>query len=146
MIIFDLACDCGFQFEGWFQDHDDFYSQKKEGLISCPKCGEDTVRKILSPVAVRSAPLKQLPPQGKKNQLQEKQLFDKTLKALQEFVEKTFEDVGTNFTQEALKIHYGVDEARNIRGVTTPEEETLLEKEGIELLKIPMPAKNDKIH
>ena len=55
-----------------------------------------------------------------------------------EFVEKNFEDVGADFTKEALKIHYGVTEPRNIRGVSTPEEEKTLKEEGIEFLKIPV--------
>ncbi len=67
---------------------------------------------------------------------------NKALETLQNFVEKNFEDVGTDLAKESLKIHYGVSESRNIRGVTTAAEEKELQKEGIELLKIPMPVKN----
>jgi len=62
----------------------------------------------------------------------------KYLHIMQEFVEKNFEDVGTNLATESLKIHYGVSKERNIRGVTTSEEDKMLHDEGIELLKIPM--------
>jgi hypothetical protein len=59
------------------------------------------------------------------------------LRSVQEFVDKNFEDVGAKLAEESLKIHYGVANPRNIRGVATTDEERLLQDEGIELLKIP---------
>jgi len=70
----------------------------------------------------------------------------KALKTLQNFVEKNFEDVGTDLAKESLKIHYGVTEPRNIRGITTEAEEKELQKEGIELLKIPMSPQNRDVN
>ena len=64
-------------------------------------------------------------------------------KEIVDFVEKNFDDVGCDFAKEALKIHYGVEEPRNIRGVSTKEEEKMLKEEGIDFLKIPMPAPPD---
>ena len=64
------------------------------------------------------------------------------LLAVQEVVEKNYEDVGPNLAKESLKIHYGVSEPTNIRGVTTADEEKMLKAEGIELLKIPMIKKS----
>lgn len=52
--------------------------------------------------------------------------------------------MGPQLAQEALKIHYGVEAPRNIRGVTTAEEEKTLEKEGINLLKLPLPEGGDE--
>ena len=49
MIVFDLACTCGFQFEGWFRDHEDFSAQGRAGLLQCPSCGGSAIRKLLSP-------------------------------------------------------------------------------------------------
>jgi len=42
-------------------------------------------------------------------------------------------------------MHYGVSEPRNIRGVSTKEEEKLLTKEGIQFFKLPvaLPADPD---
>ena len=57
-----------------------------------------------------------------------------------EFVEKNFDNVGADFAKEALKIHYGAAEPRNIRGVSTQEEERVLKEEGIAVMKIPVPA------
>jgi hypothetical protein len=46
--------------------------------------------------------------------------------------------VGHDFTREALKMHYGVADRRNIRGSATPEEEKVLSEEKIEFFKIPL--------
>jgi hypothetical protein len=74
--------------------------------------------------------------------LQEKNL-KKIGKEIIDYVEKNFDDVGCDFAKEALKIHYGVEEPRNIRGVSTKAEEKMLKEEGIDFVKIPMPAPPD---
>lgn len=68
------------------------------------------------------------------------------LRSLQNYIVENFEDVGVNLAEKSLKIYYGVDEVRNIRGVATSDEEKMLKKEGIELLKIPLPADKDKLN
>lgn len=45
MIVFDLSCEHGHAFEGWFGSSDDFASQKERGLLSCPQCGSPVVTK-----------------------------------------------------------------------------------------------------
>ena len=62
---------------------------------------------------------------------------NQVLQSIQDFVDKHFEDVGVDFTKEALKIHYGESKKRNIKGTATSDEETLLKKEGVQFLKIP---------
>jgi len=59
-------------------------------------------------------------------------------KKITAFIEKNFDNVGSRFATEALKIHYGVTEPRNIRGTSTHEEEKTLKQEGIEFIKIPV--------
>lgn len=53
-------------------------------------------------------------------------------------LEKEFADVGSNFADEALKIHYGVSTRRNIRGLSTESQEEMLRREGVEFFKVPM--------
>jgi len=57
-----------------------------------------------------------------------------------EYVTENFDDVGSDFAREALKIHYGAVEPRNIRGVSTRAEEKMLQDEGVDYVKFPMPA------
>ena len=49
--------------------------------------------------------------------------------------------MGTEFAKEALKMHYGVTDQRNIRGTSTTDEEKILKEEGVEFHKIPFPKK-----
>jgi hypothetical protein len=48
MKVLDLHCPQEHQFEGWFASEDDFQSQNARGLIECPMCGAQEVRKSLS--------------------------------------------------------------------------------------------------
>ena len=142
MIVFDLSCECGLQFEGWFRNADDLQRQQKEGLLSCPSCQGNQVRKILSPVAGSS--------KDGRNEVSAvsgpsvEEAAAEVLSSLQNYVTSNYEDVGSKLAEESLKMHYGLEEPRNIRGVSTEEEEKVLKKEGIEILKIPMPAKSGK--
>lgn len=149
MIAFDLVCECGYSFEGWFRDYDDFVNQRNSGLICCPSCERvNTVRKVLSPVAVHTRDkASQFSIQKSQKEIeltQDIEFAENVLRELQEYVEKNFEDVGAEFAEKTLKIHYGVEEPKNIRGVVTDDEEKVLNKEGIQLLKIPMIKKNEK--
>ena len=148
MIAFDLACECGYAFEGWFRDYNDFIKQRDSGLISCPGCNrKNTVRKVLSPVAVHTrdnARMSTIQKSHKEMELTENvEAAVNILRQLQEFVEKNFVDVGAEFAEKTLKIHYGVEEPQNIRGVVSEEEQKILNREGIPLLKIPMMKKNE---
>jgi len=147
MIVFDLECDCGLTFEGWFQDRQDFDNQQTASFLVCPQCGGKDIRKILSPIRAQSSG------SGLDRVSQVKAGISESLtgavevlETLQEFVEKNFEDVGTELATESLKIHYGVSEPRNIRGVTTELEEKRLKEEGINILKIPMPVKSKDVN
>ncbi len=136
MIAYDLQCIDGHAFEGWFEDNKAYQSQKRKELIACPVCNSTQVSRIPSTFAIKSS---QIP---KKATLKKEQL-KLAGKEIIDFVEKNFDDVGCDFAKEALKIHYGVVEPRNIRGVSTKEEEKMLKEEGIDFLKIPMPQRPD---
>jgi len=154
MITFDLACEGGHRFEGWFRNGQDFEDQLARDLVSCPLCGSRQVTKQLSPVAVHVArrsvpagPPKPAPagrdrpaaPPSAPAQPASPAAPVAFFHALARFVEENFEDVGPAFAGEARKIEEGEAEARNIRGTTTAEEEEALRDDGIEFLKIPVP-------
>ena len=138
MIAYDLQCPKGHAFEGWFEDRKAYLHQQKKGLIACPVCNDTAVSIIPSTFAIKTSEApnpKQAPPNIAGLENYGKQIID--------FVKKNFDDVGCEFAKEALKIHYGVTEPRNIRGVSTKEEEKTLKKEGIQFFKIPIPARPD---
>lgn len=145
MIVYDLKCNCGCTFEGWFRDRNDFEKQQAASFMACPQCGSSNVRKLLSPVPFcSSGSAGNLPGSKIESEPVSVAEAEKALATLQKFVREKFEDVGADLAKESLKIHYGVAEPRNIRGVTTASEEKELEKEGINLLKIPMAPNEEK--
>jgi hypothetical protein len=136
MIAYDLQCVNGHSFEGWFEDRKAYETQKKKALIACPVCNSTSIARVPSTFAIKSSnPFKE--PSD-----QQADLGDISQKIV-EFVEKNFDDVGADFAKEALKMHYGVTEARNIRGVSTKEEEKTLKEEGVQFFKVPMPEVPD---
>lgn len=136
MIAYDLQCVNGHAFEGWFEDSEAYLAQKKKGLIACPICNDTEVSRIPSSFAIKTSAI------PRNISLQEENL-KKIGKEIVDFIEKNFDNVGCDFAKEALKIHYGVEQPRNIRGVSTKEEEKMLKEEGVEFLKIPMPTPPD---
>lgn len=143
MIVFDLKCICGCQFDGWFACRSDFDRQNDQGLIACPRCGSIEIRKILSPVAIHAGASRQEAPAPKGEHPETTSaMVMQFLRSVRDFVEKNFDDVGHKLAEESLKIHYGVAEPRNIRGTATADEEKMLRDEGIELLAIPMAGKS----
>lgn len=135
MIIYDLICEHGHCFEGWFQDGEAFQEQLSRGLIQCPACGTSQVSQRLSTGGT-------LRTRGEQGESTSRPPEDsrKILRALQRFIETHFHNVGTDFAKVALRMHYGVEEPRNIRGTTTEAEERMLRQEGVEFLKLPLPA------
>ncbi|WP_133650580.1 DUF1178 family protein [Paraburkholderia flava] len=136
MKVLDLQCPHGHRFEGWFASADDFESQLSRKLVECPICGATEVSRL------PSAPRLNLSGAGDNASQQASQMRAmqaKAMQALREVLEKT-ENVGDRFAEEARRIHYEEAPARNIRGVTTPEDAKALVEEGIEVMPLPIPA------
>jgi hypothetical protein len=142
MIVYDLLCNCGFRFEGWFKNRTDYSCQQENNLIACPMCGGNDIAKLLSPVSLqrKGRPGAENP----ESQITAAEISQQLVKGIQEYVKKNFENVGSQFANEALKIHYGAGEKRNIRGVATADEEKMLVKEGVEIVKLPLPDDDGK--
>lgn len=132
MIVYDLKCPSGHVFEGWFEDSKAFEKQIKQGLVACPICNDTEVERVPSTFAIKGAP--------SRSESQSANLDPAILaKAMVDYVEKNFDNVGSDFAKEALKIHYGVSEPRNIRGSSTSQEEQTLREEGVSFFKFPVP-------
>ncbi|MFH0728796.1 MAG: DUF1178 family protein [Pseudomonadota bacterium] len=130
MIIFDLQCSSGHSFEGWFDDSRAFENQKEQGLLVCPICNDNNICKMPSTFAIKASQ----PPAPKEPKAEDLAALGEKIN---EYVQKNFDDVGSDFAKEALKMHYGAAEQRNIRGLSTREEEKVLKEEGIAFFKIP---------
>ncbi len=136
--VFNLHCDSGHAFEGWFGSAADFDSQHARGQLTCPLCGSHQVSKALSAPyvatgAVAPKPATQQQAAAMPTPAQMQALF---VRMAREIAANT-EDVGERFAEEARRIHYKEAEGRGIRGVTSKEEAAALEEEGINVLPLP---------
>ncbi|ARP94902.1 DUF1178 family protein [Bordetella genomosp. 13] len=140
--VFDLQCDHGHVFEGWFGSHDDYDAQRSRGLVSCPVCNSTEIVKRLSAPHLNVAHLHQPPaapvsaarPQG--NDAAMSALQAQVMRQVRELIRRT-ENVGSRFAEEARRIHDGDADDRPIRGIATPEERAALAEDGIDVLAVP---------
>ena len=135
MIVFDLTCDKGHGFEGWFRNSEEYKSQLDSGLLTCPTCGSEAI--IKKPSASRINLGKQQLAQLSTMQNEAESL----VKKINEFIRSNFEDVGNNFATQALQMHYGEIEERNITGTATVKETIELKEEGVDIFPLPVNPK-----
>ena len=145
MIVFELICADKHRFEGWFASHEDFSSQRSGGLLTCPLCGSASVEKLPTakirksePVAMSSvAPGSDVAPPSAKG------LSPAALNELVNYILLNTEDVGEQFAQEARRIHNQEAPQRDIRGKATAGETRELLEEGIPVLPLPVPPREE---
>ncbi|MGO6732871.1 DUF1178 family protein [Rhizobium ruizarguesonis] len=136
MIRYSLTCDDAHEFEGWFSEGADFDRQVATGFLTCPVCHSAAISKLLMAPSVSTA--------RKKDEMQTLAMDAMRREALQKLkeavaaVKANSEDVGTQFPEEARKIHYGEADARGIIGQATFDEAQALLEEGIEIAAIPV--------
>ena len=130
MIAFDLFCSNGHKFECWFKDSASCEEQIASRTVSCPVCDDHQIEKAFSPFMIRSEG-------GKKEEEVDSQHVRQALQLIADYIDKHFEDVGADFYKEALKIHSGEAEKRNIKGTATTEEEVILKEEGVPFFRVP---------
>ena len=138
MIKYSLICDADHEFEGWFRDSADYDFQSEKGLIDCPSCGSDEVRKaVMAPAIARSDA-------SRKERLAaiHKDMVKAAARA-RDFVEKNYDYVGDKFPEEARKIHYGETEERGIYGEASGKDVKELVDEGVQIAPLP-DVKTDK--
>jgi hypothetical protein len=136
LIRYELSCDNGHTFEGWFGSADDFDRQQKMALVSCPTCGSAHVAKRLMAPSVSTARKKERR-QELVVQAGQKEMMGK-LREIVTAIRANSEDVGERFPEEARKIHYGETEQRGLIGRASAEEVRDLLEEGVEVAPLPV--------
>lgn len=136
MIKYKLICDLDHEFEGWFRDSADFDAQSDDGLIDCPVCGSEDVRKaVMAPAISRGKG-------SRRDRLAAvQQDMARAVERARNYVEKNFDYVGDKFPEEARKIHYGETKERGIYGEATGKEVKDLIDEGVQVAPLPGAAK-----
>jgi hypothetical protein len=128
MIKYRLICDKEHEFDGWFADSAAFDTQKTDGLLACALCGSTKVSKAIMAPAV---------PKKTNQQKDEAHQIRHMMQKVSTHVEENFDYVGTDFAEEARKIHYGEREARDIYGETSLDDAKELLEEGVPVAPLP---------
>lgn len=157
MKVLSLRCANGHGFEGWFASDEDYMGQNGSGAIECPLCSDRVITQLPSaprlnisgarePVATGSAtatPGTAPAAPGSTTTValtgtMPAEVQAAWLRTVRHVLANT-EDVGTQFAEEARRIHYGEAKERAIRGEATPDERAALLDEGIEVMSLPIP-------
>ncbi len=140
MIHYDLICDQGHAFDGWFRNSAAYDDQAGRGLVTCTHCGSVKVEKQLMAPGIpvkanrKGDAAKQMVAAPADPRLAELLAM---VREMRRHVEENAEYVGDRFADEARKIHYEEAEQRGIYGQTTPDEAKALVEEGIAVHPLP---------
>lgn len=151
MIHYRLRCEAAHEFESWFANSAGFDRQAAAGLVECPVCGSAKVsRALMTPAVPRkgrsraveavaaasAAPAPAEAPEKVAAGPMPAQLVA-LLQRMRGEIERNCDYVGSDFAEEARRIHYGEAEERGIYGEATEAEREALSEEGIEVGRIP---------
>ena len=133
MIVYDLRCPEGHQFETWFRDSAAYEAQVEAGDVICPTCGSGKVEKaLMAPNLARGEP------HAPTVQVDERAVqARRALGELRSQIEANCDYVGQRFPEEARRIHYGETDPRGIYGESTAEEADALKEEGVQVHRLP---------
>lgn len=128
MICYNLRCENGHDFDGWFRSSDGFESMQAAGQVECTICGTVRVEKALMAPALPSERVRLDTP---RNDIETK------LDELRRHVESNSDYVGPRFAEEARAMHEGRSESRAIHGEAKPEEARKLLEDGVPVAPLP---------
>ena len=159
MIKYQLICEKEHEFEGWFQSSDAFSEQCAAGVLSCPICETVNVRRalmapnlaspktrkteVLAEQSAKAAAVSPPPPVSVSDAGMPPEAMVKMrelvveMRALQSRIKRECRDVGSDFAEEARKIHYGEAEPEGIYGEVSETEREQLDEEGIKIMQMP---------
>jgi hypothetical protein len=130
VIVYSLSCAKGHEFEGWFRDSAAFDDQSEHGKLVCPTCGTRKVTKAIMAPAVSGTKKAE----SSASELRKMRQF---MTGLRKHIEQNADYVGTDFPEEARKIHYGETEHRHIYGEASIAEAKELIEEGVDVAPMP---------
>lgn len=159
MIHYQLRCDDGHEFDGWFKDIAAFEKLARRGLVECPTCGGTGVKRALMAPAIGAAakrqgrpaasggpPVPAQPDPSPETAVAGPRIPAELLAKLQRMraeIEARCDYVGRDFAAEARRIHAGESERSGIYGEASREEAEALREEGINVASIPWVPRAD---
>jgi len=128
MILYDLKCSNGHEFDSWFSSAADFDKLVRGNLLSCVVCGDTVIEKAVMAPRVSA---------GRNTKLVPDTPPAEAVAKLRETVEKNADNVGRDFAAEARRIHEGEAPERAIYGEARIDEAKSLIEDGVPVLPLP---------
>lgn len=128
MIRFDLKCSNGHRFDSWFGSGADFDKLMAANLVECSVCGDADVEKAIMTPRVSKG---EQPLSGPASPAEQ------AVKELRKKIEDSADNVGTDFANEARRIHDGDAPERPIYGEAKLDEAKSLIDDGIPIAPLP---------
>lgn len=123
VVKYDLCCELGHEFEGWFRTEDEFVRQQDYGLVTCPVCECSGVNRISAWVAQSESELDEA------RYSEEYQRTKSLLQQINEFVDQNADSV--------CEVEYPASRLES-------EKAKHLQSEGIAAIPLPFDAGIDK--
>jgi hypothetical protein len=140
MIRYDLICDQGHEFDGWFRDSAAYDGQARRGLVACLVCNSIKVEKQLMAPGIPAKSNKKVdrPQKMMAGPVDPRSaMLLGMMREVRKSVEANAEYVGGKFAEEARRIHYAETAKRGIYGEATTDDAKALIDEGIDVHPLP---------
>lgn len=147
MIRYALKCAEGHTFDSWFRNSAAYDALVREGQVTCAVCGStDVTKSIMAPAVAASenaapsvtdeersvpAPVPEAPLSAPASPA------EAALRKLQEHIRQNSDYVGTDFADEARRIHVGESDERPIWGEASLQDAKDLHDDGIPVAPLP---------
>jgi hypothetical protein len=144
MILFQLKCQRGHEFDAWFLNSSTYESQLASADITCPHCG--TAKVVKAPMAPHISRRRVSSSSSEETEYRANKVAKKILEAvdgLRDEMEEKCDYVGDDFAEEARRIHYGETDSRDIYGEATDKEASELDEEGVDFFRLPFPRRRN---
>lgn len=171
MILYQLVCGRGHEFEAWFRNSATFDTQHLAGDVECPHCGRVDVNKAIMAPNISTSKTRSdndetdrllsqsslesqcnddsaSPLTSAENASEDRarEVASKILEAvnsIREHVEASCDYVGDDFPDEARSLHYGESEKKGIYGNASEKDVNELREEGIDFISLPGSSRKD---
>jgi hypothetical protein len=158
MISFDLKCDSGHIFEGWFRSSADYEAQRTAGQVVCPVCGDHgVVKAVMAPAVAAKGNKRAEAGSLTANQPDTPAIKEETAQKIMSLLEEVAKSqaaslkdslwVGAAFTERARAMHYGEADHAIIHGTANAQDARAMIEEGLSVMPLLVPiAPPDQIN
>ena len=135
MIKYALKCSNNHQFEAWFRNSAAFDAQLADGQLACPHCADSNVTKSLMAPNISSK--SESGDERPSTNVTVPNVIQSMWREFARSIKKEADDVGSDFPDEARKIHFNEVPPRKIWGKATISEAEDLMDDGIAIIPLP---------